>query len=152
MRDPRARKRRVLELLRRIAVRLGALMLSLALITGALRAGSRYFYCDAMGVLLADPCMTAASHDEGPNSPAEELNPQDVDCCKVGSLPPMPHGAGTEHATVFPASLVGLLSASRFVEPSPASLRVSRSLSSGRWPGPPRFPGERRAQLMIFLT
>jgi hypothetical protein len=145
----RQRKRRASRLPRRIAVALGSILLSVAVLSGALRAGGRYFYCDAMGITLTDPC-TAPARDEVATA-ADELRERHIDCCKTGTLASMPNAAASERCSVSPAPLLAVI-APQVVEPLRVVAVASQRASRDRWRAPPRPPGELRAQRMVFLT
>jgi hypothetical protein len=143
------RKRRESRLPRRIAVALGSIVLSVAILAGALRAGGRYFYCDAMGITLTDPC-TAPSRGEVVTA-ADAVRERHIDCCKTGTLASMPSGAASERCSVSPAPLLAVI-APQVVERHRVVAVASHCASRARWRAPPRPAGELRAQRMVFLT
>ena len=145
----RQKKRRASRLPRCIALALFSILLSVTVLTGALRAGGRYFYCDAMGITLTDPC-TAPTRDEVGTAP-DELREGHADCCKTGTLASMPSGATSEKRSVSPAPLLAVI-ALQVVEALRVVAAASPRASRDRWRAPPRPPGELRALRMVFLT
>jgi hypothetical protein len=126
------------------------LLLAVATVCGTVQAGARYFYCEALGLSLSDPCAQGAAHRE--ECPLASLDRQDSDCCHVLRIPSMPDGARASEPSVPPAGVIALLpaiddAAGRL---SRESLRAVRA--RGRWRKPPRRTGERCAELMVFLT
>ena len=92
MSDVRPRARGTKGPLRRIAVALTRLLLAFALLSGLGHANSRYFYCDAMGLLQADPCAAAAQR--AGDGAGAQLRATQLDCCEVGTFPPLPQADG----------------------------------------------------------
>ncbi|MGH7281174.1 MAG: hypothetical protein ACRELY_06610 [Polyangiaceae bacterium] len=123
----------------------------LAMITGLARPAGKYFYCDAMGVLPYDPCVSG-SHDGEAWDLGSEARAQHHDCCEVLTVSATPAGERAQSHDVPPASLTATL-------PSPLASRV-RVVSAGRsqvsalekWRLPRPPPSEARTQLMVFLT
>jgi hypothetical protein len=140
-------------LARRCLVVVAGIVLSFAVVSGAARAGGRYFYCDAMGMLQWDPCAQGASHRDG-DDPADRVAPHHVDCCEVGTLPSFPDGSGVATPTVSPPPLTAVVPAAALAGGHAPRLVLSRSAMTAleHWRGPPRSPAERRAELMVFLT
>ena len=136
--------------LRRIAVALTGLLLSFALLSGLGHANSRYFYCDAMGLLQADPCAAAVQRDGDPAG--AQLRATQLDCCEVGTFPPLPQAATPASRQVSPPALVALIPAVPDLCQLLPSSRERPNRSSGRWRAPPRSAGELRARLGVFLT
>ncbi len=150
----RRRKRKVATgTLRRIAVALAALLLSFAVLSGAARARNRYFYCEAMGLMETDPCAAAAQSDgTRDGAPWTEAREGHTDCCEVVTLSAMPAGTSIVAQSVPPPGLVALLPAAIFGSGSLSAPSTRPDRSFQRWRVPPRYPGELRAQLMVFLT
>ncbi len=144
----RQQNHRATRLPQRIAVALGSILLSVALVTGALRADGRYFYCDAMGITLTDPCAAPSRNEVG--TATDALREHHVDCCKSGTLASMPNGAASARFSVSPAPLLAVI-APQVIEPLRVVALPHRA-SPDRWRAPPRPPGELRAQRMVFLT
>jgi hypothetical protein len=126
------------------------LLLAFAVICGATQSGAHYFYCEALGLSASDPCAAGARAAEP--CPFKSLQAQSIDCCSIITLPSMPDGARAQEPTVVPAGVIALLPARDSSGPD-TSLGAERfSLRAFRWERPPRPGGERRAQLMVFLT
>ena len=134
-----------------MAVALTGILLSFALLTGLARANARYFYCDAMGLLQSDPCAAAAQRDRETEG-AAALRSTHLDCCEVGTFPPLPRGATAAASHVSPPALVGVLPAVAPLRGLPSSSRERPHRSFGRWRAPPHSAGELRARLGVFLT
>lgn len=130
---------------------LARLLMAVVLLCGVMHAGRRYFYCEALGLALSDPCAHAApGHASGECAPSA-LEPTCPDCCTILVLQAMPDGSAVERAQVPPAPAVATIGAAPAA--ADAVLRDDRSVRAalGRWRVPPRPPGEARAQLMVFL-
>ena len=139
--------------LRRLAVALTALLLSLAVLSGTTRARSRYFYCEAMGLMESDPCAAPADSDETEDvAPSTEAREGHTDCCEIITLSPMPAGTTTAALDVPPPGLTALLPAAILRAGLFTIPRTQANRSSERWRVPPRYAGELRTQLMVFLT
>lgn len=147
-RQPRRRKRAAA---RGFAVALAHLLLALAVLCGVARSGSQYYYCEAFGLSLVDPCFhEMCGDDSGPAG--QVLHEQRPDCCEIIRLPAMPQAARGADPNVVPAGCVAILAA-----PSCDDVPSKSSHSSGmalfeRWRPPPRASRESRAQRMVFLT
>jgi hypothetical protein len=141
-------------LLRQIAMALCSLLLAFAIVSGLARAHGRYFYCEAMGLLATDPCAAAAASSDGDEDVGRnaEARRSDADCCEHVVIPPAPESTTVGTRAVPPPALVAILApmSSRGERPAPAPGRPNGSLQ--RWRVPPRYAGELRAQLMVFLT
>ena len=70
---PRDRATRRWRFPRAIAT-LAHLVLAFAVVFGIAHSGSRYFYCEALGLLPSDPCAGASSdaHGQGPSGTLSE--------------------------------------------------------------------------------
>ncbi len=141
---------------------LTGLLLSLAILSGLARANSRYFYCDAMGLLDTDPCaapaaQTGLSSGQG-NEPAEgigastELRQSHTDCCEVLTLPPMPASTTVDVPAVPPPTLASIQPAAPVLDVRALAAHASSDRAFERWRPPPASARELRAQLMVFLT
>jgi hypothetical protein len=135
---------------RRVAVAIAGLVLSLAVVTGLVSAGGRVYYCQAMRTLGFDPCGVA---EHGRSADGERSAcPSHADCCETWTLPSMPAATAASDPPVAPAPLVSIMAPSEVLaalfERGPAAPAV-RSLE--RWRVPPRPPGEERSHLMVFL-
>jgi hypothetical protein len=124
--------------------------MAFAVLSGIVRSGGRYFYCDALGLLPYDPCAEASS-DTHCESPLGTLSERRADCCEVVALAAMPQVAQAADPTIAPAPWVGLLPPRPFTGPTSfaAPWGVDRELE--KWRPPPRAPNEARARLMVFL-
>ena len=153
----RRAERKPKRLPQRIAVGLAAFVVSLAVLAGAWRSssasatGGRYFYCEAMGVVQADPCV-AASHDRSARGTSREARERHLDCCEVGTLPSTPSATLGRARTVAPPALVAVIAPCELVAPQSVNdLRCSR-VGHARWRPPPHAATQRRSELMVFLT
>jgi hypothetical protein len=136
----------------RAVMRASYLLVALAVLFGIAQAGSRYFYCEALGLSAIDPCGRAAHTGRGDAPcPLPALDRGRHSCCELLTMPSMPAGAGADATAVAPAPVGSLLPA---VLEAPNGWRgqPSPSWKGDRLRAPPRPPGERRAQLMVFLT
>jgi hypothetical protein len=133
-------------LLRRVA----RLILAVAVLCGTFQAGARYFYCEALGLSSSDPCSQSAEHRE--RCPFDAIDLQTIDCCSVITMPSMPDGIRGSGPSVAPAGVVAVLPAVKDANASWWSERPRESRTRDAHRKPPRSPGERRAELMVFLT
>jgi hypothetical protein len=129
------------------------LVLAFALLTALFQANTRYFFCESMGLLRADPCTAAAHHDEPPPA-TDELSRTPFTCCATGIFGAMPPSTSLDETRVDTAPLVAVVGLPRAID---ASLRrvdlvPEPDRREARWRIPPRPARERRAQSMIFLT
>jgi hypothetical protein len=142
-------------LLRRIV----GFVLAFAVIGGLGQAGVRYFYCEALGLSMSDPCAAGRAElrdgvgARGDSCPLTTVDRPSSDCCTVITVPAMPDGARLHEHTIQPASVVALVPARTYAGDEGTAL-VPRGFeqTAVRWRAPPRPPGELRAQLMVFLT
>ncbi|MBV9946449.1 MAG: hypothetical protein JOZ69_06355, partial [Myxococcales bacterium] len=118
---------------------------------GMVRAGARYFYCDAFGLMAYDPCLLGAAHDEPP-CPLQALGPEPGDCCRRITMPAMPDGARSSEVTIAPASVVSVMPVTDYAIAGAGALtrRGLPGVHRLRWP--PLPGGTWRAQLMVSLT
>ncbi len=141
---------------RRMAGALSCLVLAFALLTALFQANTRYFFCESMGLLRADPCAAAARDDELPPA-TDELSRTPFTCCATGVLGAMPPSTALDETRVETAELVAVVGLPRARQAVDAAvLRIDlvpgRARREARWRIPPRPARERRAQSMIFLT
>jgi hypothetical protein len=125
------------------------LVLAVAVLFGIVHSGSRYFYCEALGLSASDPCAAASGERRGASSP-ETVSERAADCCEIVALEAIPRAAQAPRTCVAPAPCVAVLAlpideTARSAPPS----RGDRALA--RWRPPPRSSGDVRAQLMVFL-
>jgi len=136
---------------RRSAVALGYLLLAFAVVCGIAQSGTRYFYCEALGLMHSDPCAQSARGGDT-NICGNSLSEKPADCCEVVTLPAMPDGARVVSPSVLPAGLVAIVPRGWLADhPATPTLRVPKRFFD-RWRPPPRSAGEVCAQLMVFLT
>ena len=128
-----------------------ATLLVLALVSSVSLAGTRFYYCEAMGLTRSDPCQGSAE-TSGARDPAGVVREGHTDCCSVVILPSAPVGARTAAPSVAPPALAAILAPETLVERPCAG--DARTLVRGfeRWRPPPKPASEVRAQLMVFLT
>jgi hypothetical protein len=129
---------------------LARLLVAVVVVCGVTQSGARYFYCEALGLSITDPCVCPAEH-RGTECPVQ-FEPRPVDCCKVVRLPVVPRAARLAEAGIEPSPWVALLPplhGSRgldgFAEPPPR--RVLQ-----RWRAPPRTSERVHEQVSVFLT
>lgn len=139
-----AKRRWMLRSLRALASRALHVVAVLVLLTGIAQAGSRYFYCPLMNVVLSASCC---DHEEKPGD-VPELH--QTDCCESKSNELLPAGAATTPAQAFAAPLVAIL------PPIDIAHAVSffpprREWRSCRTRGSPASPSAARSELMVFL-
>jgi hypothetical protein len=135
---------------RAVLVRAWCALIAVAVLFGIGQAGTRYFYCEMLGLSATDPC--AADAHRKPQCPVSSLERTRRDCCEVLTMPSMPEGARSVEPTVPSACVTAVLPAlAGFLASLPeGSVRIA--WEGERWRGPPRASRERRAQLMVFLT
>lgn len=115
----------------------------LALLFASVQTTHHYFYCEAMGLLQADPCGRVEHAEHG-----VALTPSDYDCCHVVTTPSLPNATGVASSAIRPA-LVTRLSRSPVDTHTSSSAAFAYPGHGERGPPPPT---RRRAELMIFLT
>jgi hypothetical protein len=122
-----------------------------AVVCGIAQSGSRYFYCEALGLMPSDPCVQSERGGDTDGC-GKSLSEKRADCCEVVTLPAMPDGARAASPSVSPAGLVAILPGAWLADPpaTPALRPTGRFFD--RWRPPPRSAGEVCAQLMVFLT
>jgi hypothetical protein len=140
------------ELLRRLPVALASLLLTFAMLSSFAHANGRYFYCEAMGLMATDPCVSASPRDEGNAAPLTEAREGHSDCCEVLTLPSLPQVTASASSAVPSPGLVAILPAAPLpsVQLGAPSVRPDRARE--QWRPPPRSATQARAQLMVFLT
>jgi hypothetical protein len=136
---------------RRLALALARLLFALVVVAGMTHSGTRYFYCEALGLMANDPCVEG-SRSDGERCPTGALSGHRDDCCEIVSLPSVPNGAHWERLRVPAASVVAIVPAERFVGRALDAEPNVRSFALARWREPPRFPQRARSELMVFLT
>ena len=127
------------------------LALAAVLLCGIAHSGGHYFYCEALGLSLSDPCAQAP--DSGRTEcPTRAFRVHRYDCCALVVLPAMPESQRAERPTVRPAPILAIMGARPWVERTSGDERISCGQAFRAWRGPPRAPGEMRARLMVYLT
>jgi hypothetical protein len=126
------------------------LVLAFAVLFGIAQSGSRYFYCEALGLLPSDPCAEAATEGHG-KSPLGTLSEHHADCCEIVTLAAMPRAAQAAGPSVAPAPLVAVLPALRPEGAIDSAAPSCLDRGFERWRPPPRASNDVRAQLMVFL-
>src|SRR5579864_5648691 len=123
------------------------MLLAVALLSGTLQAGARYFYCEGLGLSASDPCAAAARHADD-RCPLRGIERKSPDCCSMIQLPSMPDGTRVDGHSVPPAGITKVLSASQYTLETTGIGRETSVSRTERWRIPPRPSGELRAQLM----
>lgn len=116
---------------------------------GIVHAGGRYFYCEAHGLRLSDPCAQApgAGSTECPGSAADA---EREDCCLRLVLRAMPDSVGGARSRIAAAPIAALLPAVAEIQANVAADPSPRA-DHLRWRVPPRAAGEQRAKLMVYV-
>jgi hypothetical protein len=136
---------------RRLVQAFARLLCAVVVLAGITHSGARYFYCEALGLASADPCLESARGD-AERCPTDAVQGHRADCCEVITLPSVPNGARSEGPGVLPASIVAVVSAEQLVGRALDDEQSSRIFAFGRWREPPRSSQRARARLMVFLT
>jgi hypothetical protein len=121
-------------------------VIAAVLVLGVLRAGSRYFYCDAMGTVFANPCCGGAHHEDA-DSAQMEARPDD--CCKARSLGSLPFASIPMLPSPPAAPFVAVVQ-----NHAVAPLQVSpprRAIGAKPTGPPPISLSTHRTRLMVFL-
>jgi len=128
-------------------MRLVAALAAIVVLFGLARAGSTYFYCPAMNVVMDAPCCVQhIERDEGPV--AEVHSP---DCCERHAVGGLPSASGTGAATVvFAAALVAVLAVAT-VHPCAPTADARRTFDYDGRAGP-IARARHRAELMVALN
>ena len=137
-------------LARRTVARAWCLVVALAVLFGVIHARAHYFYCEGLGLSETDPCIHPVEHR--PQCPLASFDRAPFDCCQVVSMPSMPEGSRSFEPTVPAPGVVAIVPALQRTADATWSESVRVAWEDERWRGPPRCAGERRAQLMVFLT
>jgi hypothetical protein len=139
-----AKRRWMLRSLRAVAVRALHVMAVVVLLTGIAQAGSRYFYCPLMNVVLSASCC---DHQE---NTGDEPELHRSDCCERRSNALLPAAAGSARHQALDAPLVAInppiLPAGAREEAPPRRRWVSSRTRSN-----PPSASAARAELMVFL-
>jgi hypothetical protein len=141
-----ARHRKVARVARNAGRGLLVAVMAAIVVLGVLRAGTRYFYCDATGIVFATPCC-GGSHHEGADRGQVEARTDD--CCKGRSLGSLPPAAVQIRPATPPAPFIGMLAN---VAVARLESLVERRAVRANLTGPPLLsPSAHRARLMVFL-
>jgi len=136
----------------RFAIACARVLFAVALIAGFTHSGSRYFYCEAMGLAAVDPCLDLdAARSDSPSCPERTLQGRLADCCEIITLPSVPNAAQSEGPRVPAASVVATAPPYQSVGHALDDQPRAR-IAFARWREPPRSPQKARARLMVFLT
>lgn len=130
--------------------RASCLLVAIAVLLGIAQAGTRYFYCEGLGLSATDPCAQGATRHSP--CPLASFDRASFDCCQVLTMRSMPEGARSIVPAVPSAGLLAILSPLHRADASSwnGTIVVAREGERGR--APPWSSTERRAQLMVFLT
>jgi hypothetical protein len=101
---------RTVRALRRATVALAALLLSVVVLSGVARAGTRFFHCRVMDTITAAPCCSHAADHEGKGSEGPALGSPALACCEPGLLPAMPTASAAHAPEQLQAPLVPMVS------------------------------------------
>lgn len=141
-----ARHRKLVRAARSLGRGLLMTVMAAIVVLGVLRAGSRYFYCNAMGTVFASPCCDRSAHG---NADGAQLEVRADDCCKARSLDNLPAAAIQFLPLTPPAPFVAVLQP---VAGAPFNGSVPLSAIRANPTGPPRLsPSSHRTRLMVFL-
>ena len=114
-------------------------LLAISVFSGAARAGSRYFFCNAMQESRSEPCC---KRTPAPTSQADA----DCACCRAHSVPGLPSALMGKSVGVPDGIWVGLAPRAPRLLPPAHSLPPPRFIRPQT--GPPRLP--HLALLMVF--
>jgi hypothetical protein len=126
-------------------------ILAIAVVFGMVHAGSRYFYCEALGLLPSDPCAAAASSEGHGKSGLSVLGEPTEDCCEVVTLAAMPRAAQAAGPGIAPAPWVAVIPAFRLERMAASAVPAVHDRTFEQWRPPPRTSNDLRAQLSVFL-
>ncbi|MDP9149515.1 MAG: hypothetical protein M3O36_06190 [Myxococcota bacterium] len=134
----------------RLAFAVARLLIAFVVVTGIAHSGSRYFYCESLGLAATDPCLDGARRDID-SCPAASLHVHRADCCEIVTLPSVPAGgAQSEGPSVPSAGVVSIVPAKLFAIRADEASGGAGGLA--RWREPPRSRERARARLMVSLT
>jgi hypothetical protein len=121
-----------------------ALLTVLMMVSGLARAGSRYFYCEAMAYSAPTPCCEA--HHEAVDPGQASL--EQTGCCDAKTFGALPSAHLAPLGQVSPPALAAVLST---WQPGIASYRAVTAPRWLRYGSDPPSPSEARPMLMVFL-
>jgi hypothetical protein len=138
--------RKLLRSARDLGRRLFTTLVVAILVLGVLRAGSRYFYCEATETARATSCCKETPHG---TEDGAQIETRMDDCCKPRSVGYLPVVAIQTLPATPPAPFVAVL-------PSAASAPLKASIRGdsfgANFTGPPLLSASvHRARLMVFL-
>jgi hypothetical protein len=84
------------------------LLVAIAVLLGIAQAGTRYFYCEGLGLSATDPCAQGATRHSP--CPLASFDRESFDCCQVLTMRSMPEGARSIVPAVPSAGLLAILS------------------------------------------
>jgi hypothetical protein len=118
-------------------------LLVVSLFSGTARAGSLYFFCDAMQEARSEPCCA-----RGSTAPAGHLDVADRPCCQAHRVDALPRAVTAPFASIVAASPWSLAPATPGVPKAPP---LAPAPWTRRTPtGPPR--ATEPCRLMVFLN
>src|SRR5260370_33092829 len=94
--------------LRAPVVALAGLLLALALISSLSLAGTRFYYCEAMGLTRSDPCE-GVRESQSARDATGGVRETHADCCEIVTLPSAPAGARAADRGVPASPLAAIL-------------------------------------------
>lgn len=139
-----AKRRLMLRSLRAVALKALRLVAVLVLLTGIAQAGTRYFYCPLMDVVLSASCC------ENDERPGDQPELHRTNCCEAKTIGSLPAGAVSTPPRNLVASLVAILPPLQLAYTQtllpPHKARFSYPMRSS-----PPAASAARAELMVFL-
>src|SRR5260370_5498140 len=100
--------------LRAPVVALAGLLLALALVSSLSLAGTRFYYCEAMGLTRSDPCE-GFRESNGARDAAAAVRESHADCCEIVTLPSAPAGSRPADRGLPASPLAAILAPTAFV-------------------------------------
>lgn len=135
---------------RRGLLRVAALLATVTMLIGVVRAGGRYFYCPMMHVVIDAPCCAGDRRSSSDEDRADSVEMRSSDCCEEHVLRKLPSGAVSPAPPVFDAPLVAVISAVAVTYHAPPEVTRSRFDHENR--AGPASTARHRAELMVFLN
>ncbi|MEO6574095.1 MAG: hypothetical protein ABIP89_09670 [Polyangiaceae bacterium] len=129
---------------RSFAVRMVHALAVIVLLSGIARAGTRYFYCPLMDVVLSASCCDHT----GDKTSQREFRPSD--CCESRSNEALPPAADSTPPQAIDAPLVAILAPIAWVLSRTSPIVPPERFRYAASAGPPS-PSAARAELMVFV-